>query len=864
MSQPKVIPPGIVFLYNWIEFCETITEPIFYVKIFKRSLFYLSLLLGVILIASVTSVFLFKDRIIDQFVNEANKSLGTPVKIGKIDVSAWRDFPNLAIIFSDVYVEDSHPGNYPLLTAKTISFYLNPIEVWQGNYNIRGLQISDSETNLKIDKDGQTNYEVVKSSPAASADKKIQFNLKNVILKNTVVNYKDIYRLQDHQFESDQLVASIKIDGRLYDIEADGDVTSIQIGVGSTTLLKNKRFEVLADLTYDDGNKLVNIRPSTLELHHSQFEVKGSYHFQTNNLIDMTCDGKNTDIQTLLSLLPETINQRVSQYQSKGDVYFNMAIKGEISKNKEPFLSLQFGCTNTTLFHPDYQSKIENANLEGIFKTPSINSFGRASLTLNNVNGNLNGRSFRTNLSIENFDDPYVTFLFQGALEASSVTNFYPLQAVKELSGDIDIDISFSGRTSLLKRKATAQKVDATGSIKMTALNFVAGKQDVHFKDLNGELQFTKNDLALSNVSGAIENSDFHLNGFFKNIITFLLFENQPIGIETDLRSKYIDLDQLFELGFGQEGSGEYQFNISPDLNLNFNCDIQSMHYKRFKPQHISGNLLIKNQMAVARNVSFDGIGGKLSLNGVMDAKNNKAIEVMSAFKLNGIHIDSAFYIFEDFRQDFIKQEHLKGQAYADVDLEMVLNENLKLFPETLIANISAIIKNGELNNFEPMKRLNRYLDDEGLSKLRFGDLKNEIHIENKTVFIPQMQVISNVTTIQLTGTHTFDQKINYRVIAPLRSKKKIDPDEAFGAIEEDQTGSAKIFLKITGTTDNYTVSYDKEAVKQKISSDLKKEVKELKDAFKLKGKERKKELELEVDEYFEWSDSTSTNQHKN
>ena len=236
----------------------------------------------------------------------------------------------------------------------------------------------------------------------------------------------------------------------------------------------------------------------------------------------------------------------------------------------------------------------------------------------------------------------------------------------------------------------------------------------------------------------------------------------------------------------------------------------------------------------------------------------------MSAFKLNGIHIDSAFYIFEDFRQDFIKQEHLKGQAYADVDLEMVLNENLKLFPETLIANISAIIKNGELNNFEPMKRLNRYLDDEGLSKLRFGDLKNEIHIENETVFIPQMQVISNVTTIQLTGTHTFDQKINYRVIAPLRSKKKIDPDEAFGAIEEDQTGSAKIFLKITGTTDNYTVAYDKEAVKQKIASDLKKEVKELKDAFKLKGKERKKELELEVDEYFEWSDSTSTNQNKN
>jgi hypothetical protein len=115
------------------------------------------------------------------------------------------------------------------------------------------------------------------------------------------------------------------------------------------------------------------------------------------------------------------------------------------------------------------------------------------------------------------------------------------------------------------------------------------------------------------------------------------------------------------------------------------------------------------------------------------------------------------------------------------------------------------------------------------------------------------MEIKSNATTIQLSGTHTFDQHINYRVIAPLRSKKKIDPDEAFGAIEDTGKGQTRVFLKITGTTDDYKVSYDQEAVKKKIVSDLKKEVKELKEAFQLKGKKKKKELELEKDEYFDW-----------
>jgi hypothetical protein len=183
----------------------------------------------------------------------------------------------------------------------------------------------------------------------------------------------------------------------------------------------------------------------------------------------------------------------------------------------------------------------------------------------------------------------------------------------------------------------------------------------------------------------------------------------------------------------------------------------------------------------------------------------------------------------------------------------MTLSEKLKLISKTLTSDISATIKNGELNDFEPLQALNKYLDDGSLSKLRFADLKNEIHIENETIFIPQMEIKSNATTIQLSGTHTFDQHINYRVVAPLRSKKKIDPDEAFGAIEDTGKGQTRVFLKITGTTDDYKVSYDQEAVKKKIVSDLKKEVKELKEAFQLKGKKKKKELELEKDEYFDW-----------
>ncbi len=113
------------------------------------------------------------------------------------------------------------------------------------------------------------------------------------------------------------------------------------------------------------------------------------------------------------------------------------------------------------------------------------------------------------------------------------------------------------------------------------------------------------------------------------------------------------------------------------------------------------------------------------------------------------------------------------------------------------------------------------------------------------------MEVRSNVTVLQISGTHTFDQVIDYRIVTPLTNRRKINTAEAAGAIEEME-GRSKLFLKITGTTDNYRVQYDTESVKKKIASDLKKEVQELKDIF---NKKKKKEITLSTEE-FDWDDN--------
>src|SRR5436853_7478919 len=108
------------------------------------------------------------------------------------------------------------------------------------------------------------------------------------------------------------------------------------------------------------------------------------------------------------------------------------------------------------------------------------------------------------------------------------------------------------------------------------------------------------------------------MNRFFKNIVTSLIFENQPVGIEADLKSNFVDVDQLFEIGFGTDEKGPYKFSISNNLNLNFTYHIKSMRYKHFHPTSVKGDLLVKGQVAVARNMHLQAMGGSIELSGIV------------------------------------------------------------------------------------------------------------------------------------------------------------------------------------------------------------------------------------------------------
>jgi hypothetical protein len=277
----------------------------------------------------------------------------------------------------------------------------------------------------------------------------------------------------------------------------------------------------------------------------------------------------------------------------------------------------------------------------------------------------------------------------------------------------------------------------------------------------------------------------------------------------------------------------------------------------------------LKNQIISSQNISMDMAGGRFALQGRMDASSLDNIKITTTANLANMRVDSLFYAFEDFGQKFIVQHHLKGILTAHINSDLYFDSRLNAKTDQMEAEINAMVRNGQLLNFEPLQKLSRFLKRKELANIRFAELSNNFWIQKRTVYFPEMEIRTDVTrasVIGVQGTHTFDQQMDYKFRIPVILRKVGVSDEP-GRVMTVAAGTPNIFLTLKGNESDYKVALDKSRVKNKIALNLgrdreaepeKPETKtrekiEFKDILKPKKPEKKKEVELEEDEYFDF-----------
>lgn len=791
-------------------------------------------------------------------IRELNENINTPITTEKVELSLWQEFPHITLSFHHIEIKESIRGNrYPLARLEKLHLAFNPFQLAKGSYIIDQVYLQQGEVTIRHTSEGEPNYNIFKKSTKHKDSLDLAFDLQKINLRQIKVNYVDERRKQTYLLLAHQATAKLTLERDLYSIPVTGQVSVEKIQIQDQTYFRNKELKLDTYLTYHQKTEMLTFKPSSLYFSGGQYELTGTYDL-SRSIMDLQLVGQNTKFEHVIGFLADEYAKPLQPYRTKGDLFFTASLQGPFTAYQNPTINIQFGSANSSFYHPDYKATIESASFSGNFTNGNKQSLKTSSISLNELSAVLDGRQLKGKLKVYDFTDYKVDMQLTGSADFNRLYAFTGHKLLYDSKGLVQFDFQLNGRLADFEKSNTINKVRTSGQLTASDVSFKVKDYGLPFNDFSGEFLFSKSDLAINRLSGKIGNSDVHLKGLFLNAISFLLFEKQALAMEADLSANFIDMDELLSGSVQDknktvEGDQAYSFYIPDNLTINFSAKVGQIKFRRFRGKQISSQLKVRNQRLSANEVSVKVGGGVINLDAVVNASQSNHITVDAFSRYAGIQLDSAFYIFEDFNQDWLTHRHLKGGIFAEVNSQMAFDNKLNIKSETIKATIAASIKNGELNNFEPMQELSRFVAEDELANLRFYELKNEILVENKTIYLPEMEIHSNVSRLLVNGKHTFDQQIDYRLVVPLKTLRKKDKDEAFGAIEEDGRGGGRLYVSIIGSTDDYKISWDGKRTVRELGSGLKKEKEALKNILKKEKDQKKKEVQPSEDEFFDF-----------
>ena len=803
-------------------------------------------------------VYIYKDEIIYLATMQINKHLNTKIDVAKkIDISIFDKFPELSIAFHQVKCyepETTKPVVLASLNKITITF--DVLDFWNKKYNVDKLFLENGFVHLRTDLDGKHNFLILKKDTSNS---KSDFAISFIQLKNIDFIYD--YQPSKHVYQSyiNSTEASLKSLNNIYDITLEGDLKSDGIQLKDKVFFQNKSIKLSAAITYNSLSETLDIKPSSIIVNTSAFALQGKYEIK-KSFLDISFNANKNDIQAFASILPKSLTAELEQYKSTGNVYFNGTIKGITNTQESPAINIKFGFDHATFYHPQYKQNISDAFLTGTFSNGGKHNLATSSLQLSNIKLNVDQKAIEGYFHMNNFEDPYVETHLKGGLILSKLLNLIPSHPFEKASGEIDFDIEFKGNVNNLKSKAGYAHIQTSGEITFDAVRVKINSYPHMISIDEAACIFTQNDISIDNMHLAIGKNEIVLNGIFRNLIGKLIFPDQTVYVQADLEMGNIFLEDILMADTRTVKSSDQDF-IMPalkDYMLNLNLTAASMNYNKFHARKITSKIDWSYPYLNFTNSNLTFCNGSYTGKTSMKVINGKSVEINTDSKIRNMDIDSLFYAFENFSQDFITNKNLKGQISTDISLFMELDNHLTILPSSVICDADITVHNGQLNNFEPLKRISKFLDAENLNNVTFSEMNNHFLIYNQEVQIPDMKIISNVGKISFSGKHNFDGRISYQLAYPMKNlkKEKADSDAAFGAIRKDSKGEMNLYLIIQGTTEDFKISYDKKATAEKIKMDLQKEKTELKDLFKKKEQDQ---IEIkrnqEEQEYFDFDD---------
>jgi hypothetical protein len=798
------------------------------------------IILLLITITSVVVVKFYGDDLKSFVMDQINHRLDSKVDVDEITVKVFQKFPNTSIRLENVTVWSTHnfdarnfqgPGADTLLSASHVNVSFNLLGLIRKKYYIRQLEIEKGILHLYTDQSGEVNYKLFsgddrrrkETAPVNLSDLKItDFSLLMHNQAKQLVYMGTLKRLDlNGKFSKRNTQLKASLSGWL------GELSNKNILYASDR-------EVEAQLNLDVSDSLYNIKSGHLQLDRIVTDMDGHFllHRGEGVELDVFASARDLEIHEVLDLLPREMSKQLQGIKGNGILQLYARVTGMVSSTLTPKIEADFQTSRANLSWDQLPFSLKKLNLKGSYSNGDKFNPVTAMLSLESFNALIGDDHIYLDGRIHNFYDPDFAFKLKGDIHPHQWLNWYHQIPLEESGGTVFCDISVSGAYDRLKPKG--QKflaIDFAGGLSMEDVMFRIHKDDISFTGLNGTIH-VENDFWEPSLSGSFGKSKFSFSGSGRNLLSYMMKKDEPLVASALFRIDHLDLQDFIKTfsRANKEHNGSIRF---PDrLRLKLDIVVNEFLMKRFKASKVRGVATYDSPVLQVDSLFMQTMDGTLmgDLGIAQDQQQDIFVNVNSS--LYNLDIESLFHTFNNFGQNQITDEHLKGTVSGGCMFSASFDSTFAIRKESILSENRISIQNGELNSFSPLLALSRFIEVEELENIKFATLENNILIKDNQVIIPSMDIQTNALNMSASGIHEFNNHYDYRLKLKLSqllySKARGSRNREF-IIAEDESDTRLLFLKIINEGSGARVEMDREKTAEKIRNDLNQEKTELK-----------------------------------
>ena len=811
------------------------------IRIIKYIISILALIILLIFGVLFSVIKLYDKEIKDIALKQINNQLISPMIIQNIELSAFNYFPAISLQFSNLLIKDPLANNDTLLFAKNAFLNFDAYDLINKKYIVRKLVLKNGSLAAKVSSDGKENFDVFISKDK-SENNKFKFSLEQLTLKDFSVNYQNIPLSQQYDFT----ISDSKLKGQFSNQEYDLNILS-SMSVNKFDLegvnyisSKNANTEIILQVKNDPFSLV--IKKGKLKIADMNFFLEGDYKSSKKDRINLNIKGNQIQISEIFSILPLDYASIKTKYSSEGIFNFDGNLNGEIN-NKQPLsFFVNFNAENATLKDKLNNIQLEKIDLSGTFNNKEQN------LKIINFSALMNDKIMRGNLEIDNFKTPTYFLNIEGLFDLNKIPFFTTL---KDFSLDGETAIEMETKITTKNDKLFFENLDG---------NIVSEKINIEYLPLKTQLELNdfEADISKKNMDITVQNSFFNEDEFSMNLNfmdwnKWFQADSKKIKCNYDLKLDKFHLDDFLEIFDSKDSSKtDYQIDLEGAIAAN------ELYYDNLKFFNISSKRLKINKSIEIKNLFMESYDGEILLNIYNADLNSDNQNWLIDGELSSLNIKQLMKSFNDFDQDYIKNEHISGSISSDFNSQLIFDslnnwdfqnssieskntfKGIVLLEYPFLYDILKVFENSVITR--NIIDINHY--EKNLHKVVFKDFKSTIIFSDGITEIDKTNFENDVLGFSFYGNYNLENLVDYHLSfnwADIVRKKKSKSD----IVQENPVKGKQLYLKISGPVEDLNYGFDKAEIKKERKEIISNEKETIKDIIKGDYQEDEKKSEV-------------------